>query len=82
MVYCLSGFPAIQDPTQSSEYLWFLAGAPNKALYAKGIYGQPSVGKRALLDVLTLSLKDRATGPGNVGLHAAMVGGDRLLDLL
>jgi hypothetical protein len=76
MVYCIAGFPALQDHRRLSEYVWFLSVAPETALQAHGISRVPSLGKRIVLDALELS---RADEHCNLGLHAAPRGGDALI---
>jgi hypothetical protein len=80
MVFLAGRFPAVDDPSVDSVFLWFVASAPrsflDEALPPELKPGR--LGEAALDIAVTHSLNNGLDG--RIGLHADEAGGDTLLD--
>lgn len=63
------GFPMLDQPSDSSVFLWYLTTAPAKALAGLGVAHKPPL-LEVLLDIAMVESEAKGYG-GRIGLHAA-----------
>ena len=84
LVQLMGNFPALDDHSKQSAFVWFMSTAPDEALTSIAEYPIPKnrvpkqLGKIALDVAVTHSLNQRRRG--RVGLYADKEGGDSLTD--
>ena len=69
LVLMSAGYPALDQPTHPSVFVWYLTSAPSQALAALGAKAKPPL-LEVLLDIAMVESEARGYG-GRIGLHAA-----------